>query len=171
MPHPDPIEPLDAAELRRELAAAPDEHACDTSAVDMTRDEALLRLADLLPDEAFASVHLVEVALTNRDVADRIRSGRPARFHREWTVLITAPGYSHNHAGDQLGPVVEQALADYLDWRAARDAQEWARTAVPDTFPEPTPPAAAAPASEKPPKLAAPGTAERRQDERDKDAG
>ena len=158
MSHPcDPIDPRDAAELRRSLAAAPDEHV--TPAAEMSRDEALLRLADNLPADAFASIHLAEVALANQDVAADLRAGRPARFFREWSVLITAPGYSHNHAGDQLGPVVEQALKDYADWRATRDAQEWARTAIPDAPP-------------KPPKLRAPGTAEAQRDEqRGKDVG
>ena len=155
MPHPEPIDPHEAAEVRRALASAPEEHGANTGGADMTRDEALVRLADLLGDDAFASVHLAEVALTNRDVAADVRAGKPARVFREWTVLITAPGYSHNHAGDRLGPVVEQALKDYFDTRAARDAEEWVRTAIPD----------------KPPKLAAPGTAERRQDERGKDVG
>lgn len=148
-PH-NPIDPEEAIELRRSLVSESGEHA----EPDMTRDEALLRLADRLGDDAFASVHLAEVALTNRDVAADLRAGKPARFFREWTVLITAPGYSHNHAGDRLAPVVEQALSDYLSFRAARDAEQWAREAIPD----------------KPPKLVAPGTAEERQQGREKDA-
>src|SRR5688572_20514417 len=102
MPHPEPIDPHEAAEVRRALASAPEEHGANTGGADMTRDEALVRLADLLGDDAFASVHLAEVALTNRDVAADVRAGKPARVFREWTVLITAPGYSHNHAGDRL---------------------------------------------------------------------
>lgn len=116
----------------------------------MTRQEALLRLGTELPDDAFASVHLSEVALTNRDVAEDLRAGRPARVHSEWSVLITAPGFQRNHAGSELGPVVEQALADFFDHRAARDVEEWARSAVPD----------------RPPRLTAPTTAEEEQQRR-----
>jgi hypothetical protein len=155
MPHPgDNPTPEERAELRRLLAEAPEEHP-DAAPADMTRDEALVRLAEQLGDDGFASLHLAEVAITNLGVATDIRAGRPARVHREWSVLITAPGYAHSHAADQFGPVVEQALADYFASRAARDAKEWARDAIPD----------------KPPKLAASGTAERGKDKPSKDVG
>jgi hypothetical protein len=167
--------PIDAdsdesAALRRWLASAEAEEQQQQVAPDMPREEALLRLADRLPDDAFASIHLAEVALTNRDVAADIRAGRPARVSREWSVLITAPGYSHAHGGDQLAAVVEQALADYHDFRAHRDAEDWARAAVPDQSTA----AAAVTSPEKPPKLVAPGTAQERQQQqhdREKDAG
>lgn len=141
----------------------------------MTRDQAILRLADRLPENAFASIHLSEVALATRDAAADLRAGKPARFSREWSVLITAPGYQHNHAGDDLGPVVEQALADYLDWRQQADAQDWARSAVPDVATTSSAAAAAssATADTKPPKLLAPGTADAaaERQRREKDAG
>lgn len=121
----------------------------------MSREEALLRLGTELPEDAFASIHLSEVALANRDVAEDIRAGGAARVHREWSVLITAPGFQRNHAGDELGAVVEQALADYFDHRTARDAEEWARSAVPD----------------RPPRLTAPTTAEEEQRRRDEKRG
>jgi hypothetical protein len=155
-----PIDPEDAAELRRSLAesdSSADDRAAHAPPPDMSRDEALLRLADRLSPEAFASIHLAEVAIANRDVAADLRGGKPAKVWREWSILITAPGYSHNHAGDQLAPVVEQALADYLDWRAARDAQEWARTAIPD--------------QPKPPKLVAPTSADQQQQKKRDDRG
>ena len=110
----------------------------------MTRDEALLRLGTELPDDAFASVHLSEVALANRDVAADLRGGTAPRVHSEWSVLITAPGYQRNHAGDSLAPVVEQALAEFAEHRSRRNAREWAEAAVPD----------------QPPRLTAPTTAE-----------
>jgi hypothetical protein len=176
-----PIDPEEAAELRKSLAeavGADEERAVDEAdgiaspGAAMTRDQAILRLADRLPENAFASIHLSEVALATRDAAADLRAGKAARFSREWSVLITAPGYQHNHAGDELGPVVEQALADYLDWRQEADAREWARSAVPDF----AAPGSAAAADTRPPKLLAPGTAdaaaaaaERRR--REKDAG
>src|SRR3954468_23099883 len=97
----------DAAELKRSLSA---DEAADPSAdaapqppaADIARDDALLRLADRLPENASASVHLQEVALASRDVAADLRAGKPARFFREWTVLITAPGYQQSHPGVQL---------------------------------------------------------------------
>ena len=110
----------------------------------MTRDQALLTLGRELPDGAFASVHPSEVALANRDVAADLSAGRVARVHREWSVLVTAPGYQRNHAGDELRPVVEQALADFAMHRTAREAADWVAAAVPD----------------KPPRLTAPTTAE-----------
>jgi hypothetical protein len=155
------MDPEEAAELRKSLVAAAgdDEHALAPTGIAMTRDEAILRLADRLPENAFASVHLSEVALATRDAAADLRAGKAARFSREWSVLITAPGYQHNHAGDDLGAVVEQALAEYVYWRQARDADEWARSAIPEKPP-------------KPPKLLAPGTAEEERERgREKDAG
>ena len=134
----------------------------------MTRDEALIKLGTELPEEAFASIHLAEVALANRDVADDLRAGKPARVFAEWSVLITAPGFSHSFAGDELGAVVAQALEEFSADRAARDAEEWARAAFPDAKPAVEPDAA------KPPRLTAPTSAEeerRRRREHGKDAG
>ena len=169
-----PINGEDAAELRRLRASESDE---DVAAADVTQqpdqppppaplpadvalDEALLRLADRLPEDASASVHLQEVALANHDVAADLRAGKPPRVFREWRVLITAPGYQESHPGEHLGEVVERALGEYLDRKAAEDAQDWARGLIPDP-------------NAKPPKLTAPGTAEARQqrDEHTKDAG
>ena len=64
MPHPgDNPTPDERAELRRLLAEAPEADPIPAP-VDMTRDEALVRLADQLGDDGFASVHLAEVAIT-----------------------------------------------------------------------------------------------------------
>jgi hypothetical protein len=121
----------------------------------LTREQALLRLGEQLPPGAFGTVRLTEVAQTASNLVADLRAGHPARFYAEWSVTIVAPGYSQDHAGDELGPVVEQALADYQGWKQAREAEEWARNAVPD----------------KPPKLLAPGTAEAERERREKDAG
>jgi hypothetical protein len=173
-----PLNHSDDLELRAEARASlgSDERAADLPA--MTREQAILRLADRLPENAFASIHLSEVALATRDAAADLRAGKAARFSREWSVLITAPGYQHNHAGDELGPVVEQALADYLDWRQEADAREWARSAVPDSATTDSALPNAATPDTRPPKLLAPGTADaaaaaaaERQRGREKDAG
>jgi hypothetical protein len=156
-----PINGEEAAELKRLRASEPDAgDAAEAAAplpppAEITRDDALLRLADRLPEGVSASVHLQEVALANRDVAADLRAGKPARFFREWTVLITAPGYQQSHPGAQLAEVVERALAEYFDWRADEDAEDWARAAIPDET--------------KPPKLSAPGTADARQQQRQRD--
>ena len=121
----------------------------------MTRDQALIRLGTALPEEAFASLHFTEVATAGRLVAEDIRAGRPARVWVEWKVLITAPGFSHAFSGDELGPVVEQAIAEYFAARDAREAEEWAKSAIPD----------------KPPRLTPPTTAEVDRRQREKDAG
>lgn len=121
----------------------------------MPLDEALIRLGTELPEEAFASVHRSDVALANRDVAEDLRQGTPARVHTEWSVLVTAPGFSHSFAGDALRPVVEQAIREYFAARDEREAEEWSKTAIPDT----------------PPRLAAPTTAEEQRTRREKDVG
>src|SRR3954447_218357 len=115
-----PINGEDAVELKRSLASdaladASANAAPQPRAADITRDDALLRLADRMPEDASASVHLQEVALANRDVAADLRAGKPARAFREWTVLITAPGYQASSAGPQLAGVVERALGAYFD--------------------------------------------------------
>jgi hypothetical protein len=144
------MDPQERAELRQSLAEADLQPAPPI----MTREQALFRLAEQLPDRAFATVRLTEVAQTASNPLDDLRAGKPARFYSEWSVTILAPGYSRDHAGDALEPVVEQALTDYLRWEQAREAEEWARSALPD----------------KPPKLLAPGTADDRQP-RERDAG
>ena len=121
----------------------------------MSWEAALRRLGEQLPEEAFATVRLGEVAVADRLTTDDLRAGRPARVTSEWAVTVTAPGYNATHGGDELAPVVEQALADFRRHREGRDAEAWARDAVPD----------------KPPRLTAPSTAESKRQQRGKDAG